>query len=67
MTEKEKALIYSYIMHNKQQLERNVRQLQANVRFRDIGIADCVELAVSLQRLDTFNEVTGHILLLLKI
>lgn len=67
MTEKEKALIYSYIITNKTQLENNVRQLQSNVRFRDIDIPDCIELIVALQRLQTFNEVTSHILILLRL
>ena len=67
MTEKEKTLIYSYIITNKTQLENNVRQLQSNVRFRDIDIPDCVELIVALQRLQTFNEVTSHILMLLRL
>lgn len=66
MREKEKALIYSYILHNKAELEATVRQLQSNLRFRKIDITDCMELAVNIQRLDTFNEVTGHILMLLK-
>lgn len=66
MREAEKVLIYNYILHNRQQLENNVRQIQANIRFRDVGVADCVELIVALQRLDTFKEVTGHILMLMK-
>ena len=66
MKETEKILIYNYILKNRQQLEYNVRQLQANIRFRDIGVADCVELIVALQRLETFKEVTRHILILMK-
>ena len=67
MTEKEKDLVYSYIMHNKAVLEDNVRQLQDNIRFRKVDIPDCYELTVAIQRLDTFNEVTNHIRLLLNL
>ena len=67
MTQKELHLLLAYIYNNRCQLEEEVRQLQTNVRFRRIDIADCVELACAIQRLETFKEVTGHILTLLKI
>lgn len=65
MRQNEITLLYSYIYRNKQALEFEVKQLQNNVRFRKIDIADCMELACALQRLETFNEVTNHIRLLL--
>lgn len=67
MTQNEIMLLCSYIYNNKVSLERDVRQQQANIRFRDVDIVDCVELACSLQRLETFNEVTGNIRALLKL
>ncbi|MCM1528856.1 MAG: hypothetical protein NC093_02550 [Alistipes sp.] len=67
MTQKEITLICSYIYNNRVSLEQEVRQLQNNIRFRNIDAADCMELICALQRLETFNEVTGHILLLLKL
>lgn len=67
MNQKESTLIYSYIYRNKQRLEYEVSILQNNIRFRKVDIADCMELACALQRLETFNEVTKHIRLLLKL
>ena len=65
MTEHERILIYSYIYNNVQLLENEVQQLQSNLRYRRIDTVDCFELALALQRLETFREVTEHILYLL--
>lgn len=65
MTQKELLLAYFY--NNRCRLEDEVKQLQTNVRFRKIDITDCVELACAIQRLETFSEVTRHVLALLKI
>lgn len=67
MTQKEMMLLCSYVYNNRIQLEHEVRQLQNNIRFRNVDIADCVEMICSLQRLETFIEVTNHIMLLLKL
>lgn len=67
MKQDEISLFFSYVMHNQIMLENEVRQRQANIRFRDIDIADCVELICAIQRLETFKEVTGHIRVLLKL
>lgn len=65
MTQKELLLAYFY--NNRCRLEEEVKQLQTNVRFRKIDITDCVELICAIQRLETFSEVTRHVLALLKI
>ena len=67
MRQNESALIMAYIYNNKLRLEDNVRQLQANVRFRRIDIADCVELLLAQTELETFIDVTNQIRLLLKL
>ncbi len=65
MTQKELLLAYFY--NNRCRLEDEVKQLQTNIRFRKVDISDCVELACAIQRLETFSEVTRHVLALLKI
>ncbi len=65
MTQKELLLAYFY--NNRCRLEDEVKQLQTNIRFRKVDIADCVELACAIQRLETFSEVTRHVMALLKI
>lgn len=65
MTQKELLLAYFY--NNRCRLEDEVNQLQTNIRFRKVDIADCVELACAIQRLETFSEVTRHVMAILKI
>lgn len=67
MTQKEMMLLYCYIYNNRIDLEHEVRQLQNNIRFRNVDVADCMELICALQRLETFKEVTDHIMILLKL
>ncbi len=57
----------SYIYNNRVRMEEELRQLQNNVRFRNISVADCVELICAIQQLDTFKETTEHIRLLLNL
>lgn len=65
MTQKELLLAYFY--NNRCRLEDEVKQLQTNIRFRKVDIVDCVELACAIQRLETFSEVTRHVMAILKI
>lgn len=67
MTKKEELILWSYVHNNTVRLEDEVKQLQANLRFRKIDVVDCFELACAMQQLQTFTEVTNHILLLLKL
>lgn len=64
MTQKEIIVLMSYIYNNRVRMEE-VRHLQNNIRFRNIDVADCIELICAIQQLDTFNETTKHIRLLL--
>lgn len=67
MKQSEITLLLSYIYNNQLRLESNVKQLQSNIRFRKIDVVDCLELALAIQELDTFKEVTKHIRLLLNL
>lgn len=67
MRQSEKDLINAYIYNNRVRLENELNQIQNNVRFRKIDIADCVEYICAKQQYDTFIEVTKHISLLLKL
>lgn len=37
-------------------LRDNVRQLQANIRYRNIDSVDCIELIIAIERLNAFEE-----------
>ncbi|MBO7695322.1 MAG: hypothetical protein J6T10_22085 [Methanobrevibacter sp.] len=62
MTERERILLFSYVYNNTLELENEVRQLQSNVRYRRIDSADIYELLVAQIRLETFKEISEHII-----
>lgn len=66
MKHTELNLLYTYMYNNRIRLEDEVRELQTNLRFRKVGVADCIELAFALERLDMFKQVTKDIRTLLK-
>lgn len=67
MRQCEKDLITAYIYNNYARLEENLNQLQNNIRFRKVDVADCMEYICAKQEFETFKEVTGHIRVLLKL
>ncbi len=67
MNRNELTLLYSYIYNNRVRMEQEVRELQNNIRFRNISVADCVEMICAIQQLETFKETTEHIRLLLNL
>lgn len=67
MTQKELQLLYAYILSNRVRLENDVRNLQNNLRFRDIDIVDCIELIHAKTQLQCFIEITNQIKLILQI
>lgn len=67
MNKREKTLILSYLYNNYTRLEQQLRQLQANVRYRSIDEIDCIELLVASVQFDLFREVSSHIREILKL
>ncbi|MBR1593138.1 MAG: hypothetical protein IJ666_09060 [Ruminococcus sp.] len=67
MRHKEIELLFAYMVNNQIRLENEKKQLQSNIRYRDIDEVDCMELLIASVRLETFKEVTRHIRQLLKI
>lgn len=67
MREKEIILLLQYIVHNKQELEQELREHQQTLRYRKISVTDCMELALCRERLTMFNQVTRDIVALLKL
>lgn len=67
MTQKEIRLLHSYIINNRYYMEEEIRTLQSNLRFRKIGIQDCIELASAIERYEMFIQVTQDILLILNL
>lgn len=57
--------IYAYIYNNRNRLNQELRQQQSNLRYRDIDVVDCIELACCIERRNTFNQMSADILHLL--
>ena len=56
ITTKQRELLLSYFYNNRQFLHNDVRQLQQNVRYRDINTVDCLELIIALEKYNAFCE-----------
>lgn len=67
MKQSELSLLYSYIYNNRLMLKNEVRTMQANLRYREIDVIDCLELALAVERYNTFVDTTNHIKALLKL
>lgn len=55
-TLKEKEMFLEFEYNHRQFLQDTVRQLQQNVRYRNIDSVDCIELIIAIERLNAFNE-----------
>ena len=60
-------LLSDYIYNRRVYLERDIQQLQENLRYRSISSGDCLELIIAQERLAMFVEVTRDVTELLKI
>ncbi len=67
MKQKELNLLYSYILNNKIRLENEINTRQDNLRCREVGVVDCIELALAKERLNQFNQTINDIRILLNI
>lgn len=55
-TQKERDLWESFKYNRAEHLRQDMRQLQQNLRYRDIDAVDCIELALASQRVVDFEE-----------
>ncbi len=67
MKTKEITLLYSYIHNNRVSLKNELRLMQSNLRYREIDVVDCLELALAIERYNTFKETTNQIKALLNL
>ncbi len=67
MRQTEKELIMAYIVNEEMRIESELNELRNRIRFRRIDISDCVELALTLQRLADFQEFALVIIRLLNL
>lgn len=60
-------LLSDYIYNRRVYFERDIQQLQENLRYRSIFSVDCLELIIAQERLVMFVEVTRDVTELLKL
>lgn len=63
----EKEVFMSYIQNNLTRYENDVIALKQRLRYRDIDIDDCFELALAIERLTMFQEFARNSLIILHI
>lgn len=61
MRQKEIEMLYQYLWNQYTYLERDVQQLQQNVRYRRIDAVDCLELCLALERFQAFQEFSSDV------
>lgn len=66
-TQKQRDLWNEYKYNRGEYLKQDIMQLQQNIRYRDIDIVDCIELALAIERLNTFNQVCKSVEVFLKL
>lgn len=65
MTLKECEIFHAYLFNKRSQLEDEIAQLQANVRWRRFDYIDLLELLIALARLEMFDECCNSLGVLL--
>lgn len=66
-TQKEKDLFYEYKYNKSEYLKQDIRQLQQQLRYRDIDVVDCIEMILALERLNSFNQVCKTMEIIFKV
>ena len=56
MNKKQLALWEEYKLNKRDFLEHDIQQLQTNLRYRQIDVVDCLEMALAIERLNTFES-----------
>lgn len=67
LTTKEREILLSWIINEKDRIDNEVNELRTRLRFRRIDISDCVELSFAMQRKEDFEEFALIVLRLLRL
>ena len=52
----EKDLLWAWITNETMRIENELTELRNRIRFRRIDVSDCVELMLTMQRLEDFRD-----------
>lgn len=67
MRRSEIELLMAFIVNEEARIENELIELRNRIRFRRIDVADCVELMLTLQRLEDFRDFALVVIRLLKL
>lgn len=67
MRRSEVELLMAYIVNEEARIENDLIELRNRIRFRRIDVTDCVELMLTLQRLEDFREFSLIVIRLLNL
>ncbi len=67
MTKRQKEILMMYLMNTRDRLENDVVNLRQQLRYRNVDVVDCLELLLSLERLNIFNEIEKNVRALLNL
>ena len=67
MRQTEIELLMAYIVNEEARIENELIELRNRIRFRRIDVADCVEIMLTLQRLEDFREFALTVIRLLNL
>lgn len=56
MKQSEKDLLWAWLTNEEIRIENELTELRNRIRFRRIDITDCIELMLTLQRLEDFRD-----------
>ncbi len=59
-SQKQRELWMCYVVNQREHLENDIKRLQTNLRYRRVDAVDCMELALAIERLNSFNEFASH-------
>lgn len=66
-SQKQRDLWAEYCYNKREFLVADIRQLQQNIRYRDIDVVDCIELILAIERLNTFERVCKSVEMIFKV
>lgn len=67
MRQTEIDLLMAYFVNEEIRIESELVELRNRIRFRRIDVTDCVELMLTLQRLEDFREFALTVIRLLNL
>lgn len=67
MTQKEVESLLGYMLRRHDLLEMELQQIQTNIRYRRVDVVDCMELALAIERYNSFNDFAADVKQLLNL